>query len=304
MKSIRNPSRYGISLWLLLLAACSFADSTPVFWKVTSTYDDKAVLYVLGSIHMGRADFYPLPKAIDTAFGQSQVLAVEVDISALDPLQAARTLSQYALLPEGQLLKDQLTPVLWGSLQKSAAQQGLPLQNLERMRPWFVAMQLELALFQQRGFSELYGVDLYFLKQKQNKRVVAIETLEEQLGLFQELNAAEQRYFLETTLQSFEQADSYVKEFSRVWQEGDTGGMDKLIAENIDVKDPAGERIHDLLFVRRNQKMLEAAEKLLRSGQTAFMVVGAAHLLGEEGVIAGLQAREHRVERVLFTPQK
>lgn len=303
MLSIWTPIRQSVTSVVLAGLAIfpAWADSTPLFWKVTSAYDANTHLYVLGSIHLGRADFYPLPKAIDQAFMDSDVLAVEMDVTALDLFQTGAVMSRYAVLPPGQTLRQQLPAPLWQKLERAAAQSAMPLQTMQSFQPWFVAMQLELSAFQQRGFSELYGVDLYFLKQKQNKQVLSIETLEEQLGVFQQLNQAEQQYFLEMTLRSFEQVDQHVETFARVWQEGDAQQLNALVLQDRDANHPAARKIHELLFTRRNQRMLEAAEKMLRSGQSGFMVVGAAHLLGAEGVVAGLQARDHRVERVVFS---
>lgn len=300
----RHTIRKGFfsSAWILIVVCSpSWGESTPLFWKITSAYHPNAELYVLGSMHMGRSDFYPLPEQVDKAFARSDVLAVEIDITAIDVFKAAQTMAQHARLPPGQNLRQQLPTSIWDKLESLAKASALPMQDLQNMKPWFVAMQLELTAFQQRGFSEYHGIDLYFLTRKQKHRVVSIESLDEQLGLFQQLSQEEQLYFLQASLKAFDQIDRYVNEFARVWKQGDQQQMEALIMQNLDVTHPAGKKIHYLLFTRRNQTMIEAAEEILGDGENGFMVVGAAHLLGAEGIIAGLQAREHRVERVVFS---
>jgi uncharacterized protein YbaP (TraB family) len=51
----------------------------------------------------------------------------------------------------------------------------------------------------------------------------------------------------------------------------------------------------------RNIGMADKIEELLKTSQTAFVMPGAAHLVGEDGLIKMLQDRGYQVEQVTGT---
>jgi len=309
-KLLASKSRFYI-FWLALCLLAPLPQaygqpgSTPAFWKVSSaySYDSRrdGVLYLLGSIHLGTAGMYPLPEEIYEAFDQSKILAVEVDISSLDPAETQTLLIEYAQFPYGKTLKSHLSKKRWKKLRQVSTRYHFPLEEVQSMRPWFVMMQLENAVLNQAGYNELYGVDLHFLSKVGKQKIVSIETLEEQLGLFSKFSNSEEAYLLDQALEEFGNFDQQVAPMLSAWEEGDMDALEQTILGSLDRSHPAGEKFYQLLFVRRNKLMAQEAEKILRSGKTGFMVVGAGHMVGEQGIVAILKQREHTVERLDFS---
>ena len=161
-------------LAIAALALCSFAftgaappaggDSAPkhFLWKVTGP---KGVVYLLGTIHAGKADFYPLPSIIEESFKSADTLIEEIDTS--EPAEAARV--QQAFMengdyPNGDTINNHLSEVTRSHLTAYVKEGGLPEQAVAHMRPWLVSMLVELREMKQMGFDPSYGLDQHFLE--------------------------------------------------------------------------------------------------------------------------------------------
>src|SRR5215467_8851196 len=103
---------------LLLLAAClNFPSRAQQVRPATSTRHSlwkvqgkKNTVYLLGSIHLLKKENYPLPAAMESAFTNCAIVVFEADLSAAEDLTVAMSLMSKSQLPEGQTLKDILSP--------------------------------------------------------------------------------------------------------------------------------------------------------------------------------------------------
>lgn len=288
--------RLGCLLILLGSPFSLFAASEPAFWKVSK---GERTVYLMGSMHFGRADFYPLPEAINDAYQDSAVLVVEVDISSITPDRANKVIYQYGRLPLGQTLAQQLSPQVYKSLARYSEEANIPLAALERFQPWFAAVQLIEAEIRKTQLQQRFGVDLHFISLGQ-KPVAELETLEYQLGLFGDLSMSEQEKFLAQTLADMENSQGYLASMADAWQRGDTQQLTQMLInpfeENVETK-----RLYRKIFTERNDKMTQAVTEYLAGEKDAFFVVGVGHMVGEQGIIAQLKNRGLEVQRVTFT---
>lgn len=272
-----------------------FAASEPAFWKVSK---GETTVYLMGSMHFGHEDFYPLPNEIDAAYRDSSVLVVEVDISSITPEMASKAIYQHGRLPLGQTLSQRLSPEVYQSLAQYSKEAKIPLAALERFQPWFVAVQLIEAEIRKTQLKQDLGIDLHFIKLGQ-KPVEELETLEYQLSLFGDLSIAEQEKFLAQTLADMASSQSYLAAMAEAWQRGDTQRLNNALVkpfeENVDTK-----RLYRKIFTERNDKMTQAVVEYLANEMDAFFVVGVGHMLGEQGIVAQLKNRGLKVERVTF----
>ena len=256
------------------------------------------MIYLLGSMHFGNSDFFPLPESIEIAYNESEVLAVEVDMSKITADMATNAILRYGRLPTDQVLSQRLSAKVYADLVKQAERAKLPLEALQRFQPWFVAVQLIEAEIRKTDLRQNLGIDLYFIN-KSSKPVESLESLEQQLSLFGNLTIGEQEKFLSQTLNDLHHSGAYLNSMASAWQRGDTQLLvDTLITpfkENKDTK-----KLFQKIFTERNDRMAAAVQQYLAQKKNVFFVVGVGHMLGEQGIVAQLIQQGVDVERVEF----
>ncbi len=295
MKNLGLFSRCLMMCALLLVSSKVLATgaSSPALWHVSK---DGASIYLFGSIHFGKEDYYPLPTTVEAAYASAEVLVVEVDISSVSPAAAMMAVTKYAGLAPGQNLQDILGPDIYKKLESYAATNGIPVSAFGSFQPWFVGMQLlEMELKKAQLRADL-GVDLHFLKRK-NKVVHQLETMESQLAMLAGLSASDQALFLGQGLDDLQSASTFLSAMSDSWRSGDTAALSKLVIEPFK-DDPNNKGLYDTLLLKRNVGMAEAAQRYLEKGQKAFIVVGAAHLIGSGSVVDLLSKAGYSVKRI------
>lgn len=283
----------GSVLLFLLIFALSL-DAKSLLYKVSSP---NSTVYILGSIHLAKPELYPLESAINEAYSKSDVLVVELDAesrkSAMVMQDAMRTLGTY---PNGRTLKSELSETTYRALQRYTQKRGLPLESLEKMRPWVVMLQLSMAEMLRLGYVPELGIDKHFLDRakKEKKAIVELETIEEQMALLSRDDKGYQEKLLRYTLASMDEMEPMLNVLFTSWKNGDARAMEKMFL--FPMQDDAGlEDVYDDLVTRRNRKMTEKIEAFLGAGRDYFVVVGAGHVVGSEGIVDLLEKRGYRV---------
>jgi len=263
-------------------------------WSVTSPAGARG--YLAGSIHLADSSLYPLPEPFARAFDEAGSLVVEIDTEAL-PLKVMNDfVAERGLADPGLALEDYLTSATKGLLTQS----GRNKPEYARYRPWLAALAIQLAALEENGFSARYGLDKHFLDQAAVRRlpIVELETFAEQMNLLAELSPDEADIFLQATLREAADLPEAMADFMTAWRRGDTSGFAKLLFADFK-RYPELSGLLDRLITRRNHLMLERLEPLLAvAGQPPFVVVGAGHLVGEEGLLSLLAANFYRLEQL------
>ena len=92
-------SRFALAwLWLLPLAALADSAARPVTMWVAEGSSNR--VYILGSVHLLRAQDHPLPQVIDDAYDDAETLYMELDMDDIDPLLMQATINQLGMLDE------------------------------------------------------------------------------------------------------------------------------------------------------------------------------------------------------------
>jgi len=277
--------------------------SQPLFmWNVRSP---TATVHLLGSVHIGTADFYPLDAVIEQAFTSSDALAVELDMTDPETLaQSTRLFLQKATYPANESLADHVTPETYGALERYAAEHGVPLLVLGRMRPGAAAMYLVLDELQRRGYDPELGVDMHFLRRaKPDREVRALETVAQQIDAIFGDDAVVDELLLEDALTRMAGLDSVMTEMVVAWQQGDAAAMAGFIEQEL-LGDERLRSFHDRILTDRNERMLAVIEEILAGDRTWFVVIGAAHLVGESGLVTSLTAAGYTVTQALSAVQE
>jgi uncharacterized protein YbaP (TraB family) len=151
---------------------------------------------------------------------------------------------------------------------------------------------------QKQGMDAAFGIDKYFLdKAKDKKQIRPLETAEWQLALFSALSEDQQEVFLTSTMDQIEKSKTLANSLQTAWLNGDVKNLETLSNE-MSVK-PV--ELQKKLLDDRNPKMTDAVEQCLKGTERCFMVVGAAHLIGNKGVAQLLKNRGYQLEQVSVT---
>jgi uncharacterized protein YbaP (TraB family) len=274
-------------------AAQPLAAPRNLLWKVSSR---QGAVYLAGSMHLLAKDSYPLSPALDAAFAASTLLVQEVDFDELLAPTSQMQMLTRGMLPPDQSLDTLLTKETLALVEQRLAAAGLPPGPLKLFKPWMLALTLAAQEWQKAGFDADLGLDKYFFDRARSigKPVQALETLEFQISQFDAMTPDEQERLLASTVKELDTQIPALNELATAWKAGETATLERLL-----LRDLRGEpRLYAALVVSRNQTWLPKIEALFSRGSPAFVVVGAAHLLGPDGLVEQLRARGYSVEQM------
>ena len=266
--------------------------SQGLMWKASSPH---STIYLLGSIHLASPDMYPLPRHIEEAFRRSSVLVVEVDLNKIDQSKLQPLLMSKGMYPFNDSLWNHVSPETKTLVTRFCSENGLPSEAFARVKPWLAIVMASTLPMQTSGMTAELGIDKHFLNLARNTmRVEQLETAEMQLRLMADIPESKQEQYLAATLNSAALSQQLIMEFKSAWMSGDAQKLDSLISGAWD--GAAG--LQEKMFASRNPHMADAAEQCLKNKQRCFIVVGAGHLVGDQGVVRLLQDRGFKVEQM------
>ena len=290
---IRN--RLLIIGWLLAVVLPSQLDargSGEAVWQVTGKHN---TVFLLGSIHLLRASDYPLPKAMIYAYDEAEALVMEIDMDDLDPMLMAGQMSSIGLISDGRSLRDYMGSRRYDEANKAANKLGYDLDLFAGAKPWFAAMTMVQLHLMQSGFDPSHGIEFYFVGKagQDGKPITGLETLTQQLEVFNGLSESEQSLFLIKSLQDMSEIDEQINKLITAWKNGDSKALEKEMLAGF-VDQPA---LYRRLVTDRNRNWVQDIEKMLAGKDDFLVIVGAAHLVGRDGVVELLRSRGYRVEQ-------
>ncbi|MDX1431899.1 MAG: TraB/GumN family protein [Gammaproteobacteria bacterium] len=278
---------------VLLAAALSPAPAEAARQTLWRVEGGESTLYLLGSLHMLRAEYYPLPAPMEAAFADAEVVVFETDLRALEGVEARAEIITRAVLPAGERLSEQVSPQVRSRLDAYVERSGMPPEALERLKPSMAAITIEVLELARHGLDPGFGVDKHFdsRARAEGKRVVFLESVEFQLGMILDLTPAESEALLSTTLDKVDDGEQALDGLLAAWRSGNTRALEALVIEPMR-ESPA---LYARMITDRNARWIETFEALLAGGDDALAVVGAAHLVGEDSVVEMLRRRGYRV---------
>ena len=285
----------------ILLAACLHAEDAPggnlFMWKVTS--DSGGEAYLLGSVHMMKKDIYPLPKEMEDAFARSKFLVLEADESKLDQAKMQKMVMEKGMYAGDDTLAKHLSQPTQDALKAYLDKSGVPAAMVEKTKPWMASFALSIGAMMNMGFDPEQGIDKHFLKEAKSadKEVLELESADFQLALISSFSDDLQEKFLASTLLDMESMPEDIGKMMAAWSKGDAPGLDAIFSHNL-VKHPELKSVMEKLVDERNVGMAAKVEDYLKSKDIHFVVAGAAHMVGDKGVVKLLQDKNFKVEQI------
>ena len=282
------------SQWRLIASIC-FLALAGLSTKVVGAETDKPPFYqvqwqgksayLLGSIHIGRADFYPLPTQIETALGKAKGLVVEVDINKVD---STALLQQYGRA-------DKTKGLDWQSRDKQTVESMTPYcaatanvcQSIQSFAPWLQATQVNLLRYNDLGYSTDYGVDMQLMARYATLPVYPLETAESQFQLLASFNSQEQWSMVREAISA---SDAELLSLITAWRSGNETELDSIMQEQMGGEGDT--KMLEKILWQRNHVMADGIIKLMGSTDVTsplFVVVGAGHVVGDKSVVQLLE---------------
>lgn len=281
----------GLAGVLLLATATGVAQARPgtSVWVMKGA---RNTVYLAGSVHALPRDHAELPAQLERAYGKARSVVMEVDLDDMDPLEAVQFVTSRGTLPEGETLQDVLGAEDYAKVAKLAASLDMPENVISKLEPWAAAMVLTQFALTHTGYDPQLGIDMQLVERARadNKPVNGLETVVDQLGVFDDRSLEEQKKFL---LESTDDAPQLADDLHRLiaaWRAGDL----KALESELDKERSSTPGLYDQLLGARNRIWVPQIEKLLDGDQDVLVVVGALHFVGHDGLLELLTKAGHK----------
>lgn len=294
--ALTGPLRFAlaaVATLLLFLVPATSADAKASVWRVSN---GEHTLYLGGTVHFLRRSDYPLPEAYEQAYAASSELYFETDISAINGMSVQAQMLQELTYSDGRTLKSVLNEEAYAALDAYTASLGVPLSMFEQFKPGMIAVTFQVMEFQRLGFTP-QGVDTFFTTRAVGdaKAIGALETIEEQIAFLAAMGEGNESDFILWSLQDFENTAALMDEMIAAWRSGDSGTLQALVVDEMKANAPA---LYNSLLRERNLRWIPQIESMLEDPDTELVLVGSAHLIGNEGLVSLLRKRGYAVSQL------
>ncbi len=292
---LSTSRHYALLIWIGLVNffvatnVCAAVSDKPPFYKIS--YQGQTA-YLLGSVHVGSEDFYPMAPQIETAFEKAYGLVLEADIEEADIPQL---IGRYGRSPEPKLQDEQ-----WNAYcQENTA----VCHALADFSPWMQASQLTVMRFGQLGYLPQWGVESAFIRKNGSRPIFELENAESQFQMFASFKREIQ---WQMVLDAIGASDEEMLELITAWRSGNEAELEHfIIGQLLDegelelVEKMLWKRninmshgIAELMMKRNAELKMKQSEELVTKPDTSaslFVVVGAGHVIGDKGIPNNMQ---------------
>ena len=294
-----NTLRHAACGFLIALAAslaAAPAAAASYLWEVTSLTNRA---YLFGTVHAGKASWYPLPKAVEDAFLDSKVVVVEADITDANAINKSAAAMMYK--PPASL-KTHIPAEQYARFARYLARYGLPEEQVVQMKPFMAVSLLVFSEWARMGYLPNYGVDAYLITKAkaEAKTIVEIEGVDAQIALMDSLTEKETQQLFKGTLDALESGltDAQVNGMMAAWQSGEPDALLRVARQYNDRIAGAAEFEEKFIWSRHDAMAAKIEGYLNQSKERHFIAVGALHLAGPRGLIEMLRKRGYVVRQL------
>ncbi len=287
---INKTSKIFWSLLLLVfLAQADAGENRGLLWKIEGASARPS--YLLGTMHSEDPRIINLPAQVKTVFEHASSFSAELNMDMENLLQA----SQYMFYTDETKLQTMIDPRLYQDSIKLLLKYGIPEMLAERMKPWAVAATLSMPKSDTGLFLDLM---LFTQAQAAGKRVYGLETIDEQMAVFETMPMKQQIQMLRDVIQDYEATQLMLDELLELYLQRDLEGIQVLSETYMEKGDSqVAAYFQQTIIDDRNLRMLQRMQPRLKEGN-AFIAVGALHLTGKKGLLRLLEKQGLRVSSV------
>ena len=248
------------------------------------------VSYIYGSIHSGDPRVLAFSDQLRNTLKSTDQFMMEIKMDQSAIFQSLTGL----WLMDGSKLSDVIGERLYKMVIETGLQAGMPEMSFTYMKPWDVMMLFSLP---PGNYEQIVDVELMKMALSFGHKVVGLESIQEQFDVFDKMSISDQKILLEITLKNYPQLSKQFESLLDAYLDRDLGRLQQIADEQIHQQTGAGqviERLMERLLDDRNQRMLERMVPEIENSAN-FIVVGALHLPGKNGLLALLEQQGFRV---------
>jgi uncharacterized protein YbaP (TraB family) len=291
---IKNTSKY-LFLALALIMMC-FTSLTALakssVWKVSKGNDH---IFIGGTVHILPPSEFPLPTEFDEAYNKSDSLVLETKLPDASDTAFQMQMMQKMSYGNGKTIGDFLSKRTHQQLEKYILGLGVEFDMFERFKPGFLVTMLAMIEAQHAQLSG-EGVDIFYSKQASidSKPIEYLESADFQMNMIADMGIGDEDRFIKSNLGQMKDFKAMFLGLLKAWRVGDVKQLNRLAIEPMK-DDP--ETLKKLL-TDRNRNWIKDINKMFTDNDKEFVLVGVAHLVGKNNVLALLKAQGYRVEQL------
>jgi len=283
-----------------LAAAQSAATANPPRGTLYEVRYQGHTSYLFGTIHVGKAEFFPLEPRATQRLANADVLAIEVDMRDATALQNA--MFKYSVYPNSGTVDKHVSAAALKRMKGALENIGLPYDGVAHFKAWMIANLITIASVEKQGYHTGESSESYLLDtaKAQGKTVVGLESAAFQLSLFDKLTEKQQESYLLESLDDLESGETAKKtqDLLDAWSKADEQAFDGLLQEARDDKTVNGKFVYRELLAKRNPAMADRIATLMKENKSVFVGIGLLHLIGSGGVPQLLKNKGYEVTRL------
>ena len=281
---------------IAVLAASLPAAARDYIWQVSSLTNR---VYLYGTVHAGKKDWFPLPKAVEDAFADSNALVVEADVTNTE---AIRQDSAALVYKAPDSLKNHVPADDYDRFRKLLARYQYPEAEVTQLKPFMAVSMLVFSEWARQGFYPQFSIENYLIAKAkaEAKPVVELEGVAAQMKMMDSLTDRQNELIFSGTVTALETGltDEQIRGLVKAWREGDPDALlDVARTYNSQVKGAA--EFEEKFIWSRHPEMLRKIEGYLNDSKDHyFIAVGALHLAGPKGLIELLKKQGYVVKQL------
>jgi uncharacterized protein len=277
----------------MVVFACTWASAESSVWKVQK---DNSVIYLGGTCHILRESDYPLPPEFDKAYKASEVVVFETDLGKLQDPATQQKLLANAMYADGSTIDKHLSAQTYGELRTYCESNNIPLAAFSRFKPSMLMVTLTFMELMKMGVTQ-QGVDQFFYEQahKDKKAVEGLETVDEQINYILSMADGNENEFVRYSIKDLKTIKQQFNILADAWRKGDVQKLDEFMVSELKSRQP---KLYRKLLTDRNRNWLPLIEAYQKTPRTEFILVGAGHLVGPDGIIEALKKKRYKVEKL------
>ena len=288
------PQRHIILSCLFLLLVVPRVQAESPVWRISKGDNH---IYLGGTFHLLSSSDHPLPEAFARAYKDANILVFETDIEKAQTPAFQMAMMKALTYQDERTLQTALKPETLKALEAFLTSRGLQLESFAKFTPGGIGLMIAIMEYQRMGMQPMYGVDsVYHQKALADKKTVSLlETPEEQLKFISKIGEGQGDGMIAYTLEEIERLPELINGLKQAWRNGNLEQLDELALEDSREQFP---QTHKSLITDRNNAWLAPIKKMLQDEHNEFILVGALHLAGPEGLIAQLKKQGYKVENL------
>lgn len=281
--------RYFITL-LLFFSSQTFADTS--MWKISNGGHE---LFIGGTIHLLGISDYPLPVEFEQAYQKADQVVFETDLKKMETPSFQQKMILRMSYSNGLTLESDLSPEVYSALKAYCKKHKLPFNVINQLKPMMVAITL-LGFELERLDLAHAGVDSYFYTKASVDEIPVgeLESVDQHLDFLAGMGKGQEDELILNTLKEMEQLEDDLTTMKSAWRSGDNDKLKELALVPLRQSYP---RLYQDLLVKRNNNWIKQIKLMLATPETELILVGALHLVGEQGLLQQLGKSGFKVEQ-------